>query len=156
MLILRQNNYSFFTPRKDAEEFYKKVQNYKKYDEIDIRDTQQFSKDFKQWLGFVEVEVTKRWVRLFGEKDKSLIIWINDLEHTLKENIIAFTEGSSCFKLIYNKDRKIYQVIYGAMSRMQFMTKAINKLFKQEGKVYFECKTAIEGIDWLRKNIVMI
>ena len=69
--------------------------------------------------------------------------------------IASTDQGNGGFNLIYDKDKKRYIIKYGTMKAM-FISKGINKLFKQEGKVYYECKTVLEGLNWLRKNLIVV
>lgn len=155
MILLRQKQFGFFTPRKDAAQLWDKILTYKEYDDVDLPNSvNNVSPDFKCWLGFISLEITKKQQFILGENRSGTTIWIQNLDRVLKDNIVAMTDGSyGQFRLVYDKARKIYQVVYGTM-KAQFLSRAINKLFKEENKVYFECKTVLDGLKWMRKNII--
>ena len=155
MIILRQKEFGFFTPGKDAAKLWEKILSYEEYNDVDLPSSvSNVSPDFKCWLGFISLEITKKQQFIYGEKGNGTRIWIQNLDRVLKDNIVAMTEGSSGqFRLVYDKIRKIYQVVYGTM-KAQFLSRAINRLFKEEDKVYYECKTVLDGLTWMRRNII--
>lgn len=156
MIILRQNNFSFLTPRKDADKLWKAIQDYKEYDDVALPpETNSFSQDFKCWLGFIETELKYPYY-ILGERDRLLYIYLYKPKQVLKDFMIAGTDqGTGGFNLVYDKNKKSYVIKYGTMKAM-FLSRGINKLFRQEGKVYYECKTVLEGLNWLRKNVFVV
>lgn len=142
MIILRQKEFGFFTPKKDSDELWKKIQDYKEYGDVNLPSkAKSFSSDFKCWLGFIDIEITKKQQFVYSEKDRATYIWIQCLDRVLDNNIIANTDGSSgCFQLIYDETKKSYKVIYGTKSKAQFLSRAINKLFKRKEKFIMNVK----------------
>ena len=156
MILYRQKVFSFFTPYKDARKLWENIQDYKEYDDIPLpSETKLFSQDFKCWLGFIETDLKYPYY-ILGERDRGVLIYIYKPKYVLKNFVVASTDqGTGGFYLTYDKNKKSYVIEFKTM-KIMFLSRGINKLFRDEGKVHFECKTVLEGLNWLRKNVIMI
>lgn len=158
MIILRQKTYSDYSfmdklKGKPEQDLKKKIMDFEKtsgtYSDPKFSSV---ASDLKKWISFLHKEEIKSQKR-FSVNPEMYIMGYNTYKNP-KSITIARTYSSQGgdYRLIYDSEEKDYKVIMKT-SGWQIISKGINKLFGDEGKVHYTTTSLKAGIMWMLNNI---
>lgn len=160
MILLRQKEYSSYgfmdrMKGKPEQDLLNKIKNFEKNcrptADSNFRDVPE---DFSKWVSFLHKEDIKNISRLSLNPEYYIMGYKDIDKYSENQIVIAKTYSTSGgdFCLVYDPDTEDYKVLRKT-SGLQFLSKAVNKLFKEEGKIYYETKSLLSGILWIKNNV---